>query len=302
MLDVVETRVSLRIRDRGPSRSWLGPALRGAVGWAWKARACRHPREQWEPRGARWARCSGCPHLDECDYGRNLEPDYPAEAPPWRSRQATPRAVITPDFPTPESFEPGDRVGVSIKLVGPYAASDLQAALDALEMAGRDRGLGHRGVRFSVEDVRQPVGTRLNPDDLPADPAATSGRIDRLTVRLATPLVLQDVQEPSFADLIKSAHQAVGSVLAMHGHAIDADSARLRSAADSVRLFDHGFEAFDWSVASGRTGRRRPTGLVGWGVYCGVPVALLPWLAWGGTVHMGRERGRGAGRLVAVIG
>lgn len=295
MLELIQTKVTIRMLGVGRGREWLGPAVRGAIGLAWKNGVCRYPPSE---REIRWRYCKGCPHLASCSYGRNFEPEFPAGFPGWQGRErATPRVVNAPPFPGPEAFTCVDELPLSITLVGPDARADLPALIMAIQKAG-ERGLGDPGTPFKVAEtgaVRQCI---LDPDDLPRGPVVSAGRIDGLEIKLITPMVLREVTRPTLADLFGASMRAVEQLLALHGQPVDEDYDGMIKSAGAAKLVAHEFQPFSQERKSNRTGQyRTPPAVKGWGLYDHVPAFTLPWLAWGAALHIGQERGTGAGAI-----
>jgi hypothetical protein len=105
---------------------------------------------------------------------------------------------------------------------------------------------------------------------------------------------------PSLADLVRASLRTVSDLFRLYGQPVEADFRGLADAAREVKLLDHCYEPFEQERNSSRSGRFTTRGAVGGGVYADVPMGLLPWLLWGGRLHVGTHRVAGAGgwRLV----
>lgn len=301
MLRVIQTNVVLRMLDGGPARVWLGPAIRGMVGWAWKSRTCRHPSREWKL--GRWKKCAGCPYLQECSYGRNVEPEYLPDSPRWHGQdRATPRIVITPVFPFEQTFEQGGILPLSITMMGANAEDDLADVLQSIAWAGSNRGLGNGGVPFEIVQVGDIRHTSLNPEDLPRE-VGPKAYLDQVRVELHTPLVLRDVTHPTLQNLFGAALRAVGQVLALHNLHIQADYPAMIAAVNEARLASHDFRTIEYERKSNRSGDRWASlAVIGWGIFDRVPVIALPWLTWGSILHLGQDRGVGNGAISITLG
>ena len=106
---------------------------------------------------------------------------------------------------------------------------------------------------------------------------------------------------PAFAELFLAAARTVSGLFSFYDEPLVADFAGLKAAAQEVRLLEHCYEPFEQRKWSNRSQQRFPLrGLSGGGVYGDVPLAFLPWMLWGGRLHVGPHRVAGAGgwRLV----
>ena len=301
----------LRTTSGGHLLPWIGPALRGLVAERFKAAVCRQPAEL---RTTRWTVCKGCPLLAECPYGRLFEPDPPAEAEVFRGQEEAVRpAVLAPYFPVPAETRRGLEVPLRIVLVGPHAAQDAGPLLQMIANVGGQRGLGPEHVTFDLIPGtgvdRQMLD--LRPQDLPADPSAASGVLPRVGIGLVSPLLLRSKgpdgrrrsnTRPELVDLLRPALRTISHLFRLYGEPLEADFRALKAAAEGCRLVEHCYEPFQQRKWSSRTEHRFCIhGAVGGGVYADVPLALLPWLVWGGRLHVGNHRVAGAGGWRVVL-
>jgi hypothetical protein len=292
---------ALTLVSSGHLLPWLGLALRGVVGRAYKEAVCVHPPAE---RDTRWVKCDGCPHQRECGYARLYEPAPSASA--HASRKDGPRPlVLAPHFPVPEEGRPGLAVPVRLAVVGADGAAAVPGLMAALASAGRDHGLGPDRVLFEVGPAELEA-CEVGPG-LPLSPDAVAGTYPRVGVGLTAPLFLKAcggrmAKVPSLAELFRASHWAVLDLARRYGMAPVTEFRRLLEAAEGVRLVDHCYETFVQPHVSTRQGRRyKVRGVVGGGVYADVPAALLPWLLWGGRLHVGEHRVAGAGGWRIVL-
>lgn len=299
----------LRLTRPGRLIPWEGLALRGLLGGHFKERVCHHSPED---RRQLWVHCGGCPHLATCAYGQTFEPDPPPGVKVFRGQEEAARPLIlAPHFPLPTDAVVGLEVPLRVIGVG-LAAPHLATVRQMLAEAGAQGGLGPDQVGFQVRsDERQPATEwELRPGELPAHPEALPGRLPRVGVGLTGPLLLkqrdesdrrQVVVRPRFAELFRACLRTVGRMFAQTGEPLTADFGALAAAAEKVERLDDCYEPFrqaSWS--SRRRQHRTVLGVVGGGLYGAVPLGLLPWLLWGGRLHVGSHRLAGAGgwRLV----
>jgi hypothetical protein len=202
---------------------------------------------------------------------------------------------------------------VEVVLTGAAARShhavDLVAATAA---AGRGPGIGPDHVRFDAEPHEAFEWLLLSPEFFPARVEALAGGYPRLRVDLATPLFLRtDPKEsgrrgpnraPTFLDLFRPALRMVRRHFAEAGVDLEGDWTELCRLAGAVRTLDAAYEPFRQRRWSSRTEHRAELeGVVGRAWFANVPAALVPWLYWGGRLHIGGQRVAGAGRLRLVL-
>jgi hypothetical protein len=301
----------LRLSSSGHLLPWIGPALRGLVAERFKEAVCRQPAEL---RASRWKVCKGCPFLAECAYGELFEPDPPADADVFQGQEESVRPVVlAPYFPVPTEAQRGLEIPLRIVLVGPHAGDDAKPLLQMIANVGGQRGLGPDHVTFDVlpnngSDCRT---GELRAADLPAHPAAVSGVLPRVGIGLVAPLLLRSRQDdgrrranvcPELVDLVRPALRTISHLFRLYGEPLEADFRALKAAAEGIRLVEHCYEPFQQRKWSSRTEHRFCIhGVVGGGVYADVPLALLPWLVWGGRLHVGNHRVAGAGGWRVVL-
>jgi hypothetical protein len=302
---------TLRLSSSGHLLPWIGPALRGLVAERFKQAVCRQPAEL---QASQWKVCKGCEFLSECAYGALFEPDPPAEAEVFQGQEEAVRPVVlAPYFPVPTETQRGLEIPLRIVLVGPHAAHDAKPLLQMIANVGAQRGLGPEHVTFDLAagngNGRQVL--ELRPQDLPAHPAAVPGVLPRVGIGLVSPLLLRSRKDdgrrrsntcPELVDLLRPALRTISHLFRLYGEPLDADFRALKAAAEGIRLVEHCYEPFQQRKWSSRTEHRFCIhGVVGGGVYADVPLALLPWLVWGGRLHVGNHRVAGAGGWRVVL-
>jgi len=220
--------------------------------------------------------------------------------------------VLAPYYPLAGRAEPGGELSVNLVAVGEQALRHAESLLAALADVGRAPGIGPDHVTFDLhpgapDDCQQGA---LSTADLPATPDALPGRLPRVGVGLTSPLFLNQrdergrrhpIERPEFGDLFRAALRTVGRLFALYAGELPADFAALKQAAEEVRRVDDCFTPFEQVKWSSRgKDRYALRGCDGGAVFADVPLALLPWLYWGGTFHVSTHRVAGAGgwRLV----
>lgn len=173
--------------------------------------------------------------------------------------------------------------------------------------------IGPGGMTYKLlgEEVEEQVSHDLSAAELPCSPEVLPGMVPRLTVNLCTPLFLRiheqsgkrrAVREPQFAALFRVCLRTLTRLFVTYDRPLPADFAALERAAEGVALVRSGFEPFRQVRRSGRTHQRYGMpGVTGYGTYANVPQALVPWLLWGGRVHVGLHRVTGAGSWRLIL-
>lgn len=339
MLDYCIQHLSLRFNRGGQLLPWIGPALRGALAVRLKEQVCRHPPHERTSKWVHCTGCpyiADCPYgelLEPDASDATVRTDHTGKPIRFSGAERAARpVVVSPLYPVSENVCPGLRLPVRITAVGRSAISRLEYLLLALREAGRvtvatgrhaedeqqpsapsiSGGLGPDHVGFTVvADAEWPAEHgRLATADLPAVPDALPGTIPRLGIGLTSPLFLRPrdgagrrraLRCPQFVDLFLAAARTISAMFALYDVPLPADFARLKAVAQSIRCIDHCYEPFEQRKWSSRNDQRFLLhGVVGGGVYANVPMAYLPWMYWGGRLHVGQHRVAGAGgwRLV----
>lgn len=309
MLQIRTYQLTLRPTSCGAVEPWIGTTLRGVVARRFKESQCRHP----PPERAKWTYCRGCAWSGECSYGLTYESQSlrPSGGPCGVHDPPKP-IVLAPYYPLPAQLGPSARVPVRALLVGP-AARYADPLFRALLAAGREPGLGPERITFELEQGVCPdvVTTYLDAESLPQHPGQSPGVFPRVGIGLTAPLFLswkddagqrRPLTLPSLADLFVASLRVVRNLSWFFGERFDFDAEPLVAAARHVPLVDHCYEPFQKLRSSSRQRESRwEQGVVGGGVYRDVPAALLPWLVWGGRLHVGMDRVAGAGSWRLVL-
>lgn len=312
MIVAIYDQLNVRVSRSGTLLPWIGPALRGLVAERFKDAVCQQPVAD---RRARWKKCAGCEFLPECSYGRTFEPDPPAGAKVFQGQGDAARPlVLAPYFPLPERVPRGLEIPLRVVLCGRHAQEDLGALLEMVDYVGRRIGVGPEHVKFELAAGNGSVSSQseLTAGDLPVHPDAVAGTLPRVGIGLTAPLFLRSKNEngkrrantcPQFSDLLRASLRTVGQLFRLYGEPLDdVDFVALKAAAEQVRMVEHCYEPFKQRKWSSRSEQRFCIhGVVGGGVYENVPLALLPWLTWGGRLHVGNHRVAGAGGWRVVL-
>jgi hypothetical protein len=97
--------------------------------------------------------------------------------------------------------------------------------------------------------------------------------------------------------------RTLGQLLALYDQPLKTDFAAMREAALEVPLLRAEYVSFYQHHWSNRSQQGRPLhGVMGSGLYGPVPRALVPFLIWGGRVHVGIDRVAGAGSWRVTVG
>jgi hypothetical protein len=300
-VDVSLIELTLHVRRSGNVRPWLGPAFRGVVARRLKEVQCRHDpidREQ------SWVYCTGCPFNASCAYGRLFEPDAALNGedhPGFASGQRG--VVLAMQFPVPELVMRDDRLRMTVKVVGRESMRLGECLLEAVAWVGERDGIGPDHVTFTIERVGV-QSLRLRASDLPTVVTPDAERLPRVAIHLMSPLFLRSkdprgrrpIVRPSLPMLVASAVRTVSRALLVNGIALEADFAGLIRAAATPRLLASHWEPFRqrrWSAR--QMARFDVEGCVGGAEWGDVPLPLIPWLNWGGLLHVGVHRVAGAG-------
>jgi hypothetical protein len=308
MLHVLETERVLRLTAPGRLVPWLGPALRGLAARRFKRRVCIFPPAEQETT---WRYCKGCPHQAVCPYGQTVEPDPPSGAAVVAGQDDAVRPlVIAPAFPAPEVGVPGTELRVRVSFAGEAAARHADEFWAAVADAGRDPGAGLDPDRTTFEVWPPPPPeppARWLTAELPLVPETPAGPVASVEVHLTSPLFLRQsgglVENPTFGDLLRASLRTVGRLCAYHGRGVPDQAFRaLKEAAEAVTTRGAAFERFRQRKWSNRSQQAATlSGVVGKATYGPVPRGLVPWLTWGGRLHVGVNRVAGAGGWQVLV-
>lgn len=299
-IDVAEVR--LEFLDNTRLEGWWGPQLRGSLAYPFKEAQCRHDPELRRTRYGQ--RCHGCEWLNECEYGSLFEPENVGAAFKAFGRDAVRPLVLAPQFPNPLQAGPGRPAAAEFKFAGP-ARAVKDTFLDFL----RHWGPRAPHVPFRLRHIRTDTA-RLETFRLPRTVLVSDGCLPRLRVELRSPLFLrvrekngrrEPVKRPEMVHLLRSSLTTVRQLLLLDGTDFAPDAQGLVDAAREVPCTENRFETFKQVRATTRGGDFVMEGVTGSGTYEEVPTSLVPWLAWGGRLHVGDHRAAGAGSWHLIV-
>jgi hypothetical protein len=291
----------------------VGAALRGAFFEALWGRFCVNKEA---------LTCASCPLVHACPVSSLVAP-LRDEAP--RGRDVPRPYAIRPPFDHVRTFKPGDSFEFGLTLFGsrldlfPYVAMALQQMTQS--GIGRRTQENHwRRGRFTVDEiqavnllsgetklVQTSNSNRVTVPDLPttwADAEAFAARLspDRLTLRFLTPLRLTDQKKLVKRSLLRPlverllerhdflAREYGGNVFARE------ERDRLIEIAGTVEVLEDTTTWADVSSYSRRQGKATPIGgLIGTITFVGDLQPLLPLLAWGTVLQVGKDTTKGNG-------
>ncbi len=296
-LRVERLELDLETTSPGQLLPWIGPALRGNVG----------------DRLRESCRCDDGRHLSNCPYGLLYDPSPAPGVPAGKVRPIRPLS-LAPAFPLGSApLRKGSRIRLAVTTFGASSERGTEIVAEALDQAGRVRGLGPDQVQYKVDpnSIRL-QSSLLQASDLPDHPDEISGVVPRLRIQLHAPLFLttrsdsgRRVQQtdPALSDLLRASLRVLGAAFRMHAEPLPSDFHALRTAADPVHRIPSQWQPFEQARWSSRTHHRhRMRGVQGSAVFSNVPWSLIPWLTWGGRLHAGTHRVAGAGAWTVTLG
>ena len=301
--------------------AFAGSAVRGALFGAVRDLACVN---QAAPS------CAVCPLHSVCGVSHLLATVDDGGA---RGQEAPRPFVLRPPLDGPRVVPAGEEFRFGVTLVGEQALTLLPYLVLGLRRVG-DLGLGRavassdgpaRRGRFIVEEVRAVnrfSGERqrvLRAGDalvtLPDQPvtaaqvatwAAAQGAVERLTLRLRTPLRLvvegRLVQRLTFPVLMRRLCRRLSDLGGHYGGG-SPDFRELLARAEAVRVVDDRTKWLELESRSARQGRTLPiSGLVGPISFAGELTPFLPWLVWAELIGLGKDVTKGNGVLDLALG
>lgn len=299
-LTILESERTLRLARHGRLLPWLGPALRGLAGGRLRARTCRQPVVE---QLIRWRNCGSCPLMAGCGFGELYEPALDKDESPGGKDLARP-LVVSPSYPVPEDGQRGQTIPVTVTFIGEKAIQHAADFWESLRLGGADLaiGLGDDHVLFDLESgPEQQLEVRL-----PLRPAECRGWAAWVRVELTTPLFLatrdttkrkQRIAEPTFSDLLRASLRILGRLHRLYASPLPEQVfSQAKAAAAGVPVIHSQFTPMSQPKWSHRTKQRFDLqGICGSAVYGPLPAWLVPWLEWGGRLHVGTHRVAGAG-------
>ena len=291
----------------------VGSALRGAFFEALWGRFCVNKEA---------LTCASCPLVHACPVSSLVAP-LRDEAP--RGRDVPRPYAIRPPVDHVRTFKPGDSFEFGLTLFGcrldlfPYVAMALQKMAQS-GIGRRTQENNWRRGRFTVDEVQasnllssetklvqSSDSNRVTVPDLPttwADAEAFAARLppDRLTLRFLTPLRLTDQKKLVKRSLLRP---LVERLLERHdflareygGSVFERDERdRLIEIASTVEVLEDTTAWTDVNSYSRRQGKSTPIGgLMGAITFVGDLQPLLPLLAWGMVLQVGKDTTKGNG-------
>jgi hypothetical protein len=195
-------------------------------------------------------------------------------------------------------------------VVGEQPGNWAMELLRCIESLGANRGLGGNEVRFELLPIGDPLICTLDASFFPPTPAPNDHVHPMLTIELRSPLFLREargrnvLESPALADLLKASIRVVDGLFnQITGMPLSPDIRSLVEQANQASVLSEQWEPFSQRHHSTR-GKVRYSleGVVGYAVFTNVHQSLVPWLTWGGMLHVGAHRIAGAGGWRTVLG
>ena len=322
---LIADQLAIRCLGSGWLLPWMGPAVRGLVARPWKEAVCRLS----EAEQTQHESCSfGCPHHAVCDYGRTVEPHKVGRP----NERGSTNIVFATGFPIiaesvagrtatvesrPLPAVKGTTFPLTLTLTGPGVDS-LDTVLNRLTKELPTRGFGDEKSPVLCELVRS--GLRVETHDLCSGhlllpTAENKATVRRLRVELTSPLILkQSFQQgrllpksrlnlrPHLGDLLSKCLSLIESLFQQAGEFFEFDRDQLKRLADGKPPLQESFRPFEQAKKCNRSIQNcLAEGIVGHAVYADVPQVLIPWLSWGGRLHVGDHRVAGAGGWRLIV-
>ncbi len=307
---VARYRFDLEAVDRLQMPAHQSSTFRGGFGHAFKKMVCFQPN---------WQACTPCARRNTCPYGYVFETSAPAEiSAPLDLSDVTPPFVIEAPSQVRRSYQPGDRLGFDLLLIG-EGMNYLPYFLIAFQELGR-MGVGHpRGcyivqrisavhplngtqeLVFDGIDVR--VGRDLSLTGAEIVQSALQLPSDRIAIEFTTPTRIkyqqQYIRQPAFHVLVRALLRRVSALLSFHcGHSWNIDGRAIIAAAEQVATVGTELEWLQWDRFSGRQQQDVPMdGFVGRMIYQGPLAEFRTLLALGSLVHVGKATVFGHGHF-----
>jgi hypothetical protein len=298
---------TFRAVDRLEMPSYKGSTIRGAFGHAFRKVSC--PIICGEP--------GSCLLRFRCAYSVCFETPVPEGSAIMRKYTYAPHPfVLEPPDDSRTVYEPGEEFTVGLVLIGrgnDYLAHFIYA-LDELGARGLGRGRGKAElVRLDCEDSDGPrllydrqegriLGEApvIRAEHLIARAEALSGRSLRIVFEAPTRMKKDGAMSsrPDFGDLMPGLLRRLSSLEYFHcAGPEDNDVHPLLDAAREVTVTRNDLRWQDWSRYSQRQDRPMQLGGFIGTLECEpIPDALLPMLAWGELLHIGKASAFGLGK------
>lgn len=290
---------------------YVGSTLRGAFSAALKSSSCKGNETRACQDSCGW------PGL--CAYGALMETPVPDNAPGrLRSSRFAPHPVILTAPEVGGVLFPGDTFSFDVTLVGKGAArvKETIAALGRMASLGVGKGRGELTLHAVHDAVSERIIWRedrpdeldlsaLSPTNLTSAPRASSPHVERLHLRLTTPLQLSRggdmVEVLDAGELAHACADRFRLLDGMHGSgdfSLDAGAISRRVRALDIHVTRHDLRRLDIERYSSRQRRRHAlSGLVGELVLEGELTELAHLLEVAEVVHVGKKTSFGFGHI-----
>lgn len=291
-LTVADLNIELHLPHGGLDVDFLGPTLRGLLGYGLREVACGHSSDAH-------GRCT-CPA--RCDYAYIFEGAHPATPHALLGRYSSLPQPFRLIVPAPHAPRDPRSVDFTVRLFGPRAISLAPHIIDAIA-ARRRHGIGAREARFEL--ARTTVG---QPRTLRFEAAATPPRA--LEIRFLTPTMLRRSQRISAEACVTAADLAhagrtrawllahaygSGATRLPHPHAIDGDLEAARSPTHGTHMLA------PWRIRRQSGRQRRAVDLAGITGRCTINADWSAERWWLGALHeigLGRHTTFGLGHVL----
>lgn len=313
MLDafrVARYHFDLEAVDQVHMPAYQGSTFRGGFGYAFKKMVCFQPN---------WRACAPCARGNTCPYGYVFETTAQAGVvAPLDLHEITPPFLIEAPHQSQRSYQPGDRLGFDLLLIG-HGIDYLPYFLMAFQELGRS-GIGKPQGRYVLQRITAThpwlgdreliydgVDVRVGGRDLSVGWDAVAAWVadlpnDQLTLRFSTPTRIKYrdtyIVQPAFHVLMRALLRRISALAFFHcGEAWSGDARELITLAEQVETVRAEVQWIDWDRFSGRQHQRVPLGgFVGDLTYRGDLGPFHALLALGALVHIGKATVFGHGR------
>jgi len=310
-LELAQFRLRLRMLESAQLPPFLGSALRGGFGRAFRGSACLLKRKD----------CSGCTLALACPYAYVFETPVESDSEFLAHQPNAPHPFVIEPLPVSAILREGERLEFRLVLIG-KAVPLLPYFVHAFKEFGR-LGIGKERAKFHLQEVSS-IGLEGRARGIwhgtdsgfSAAPVVVSGEQiaeqaqglnpARLTLEFQTPARLKHQGELSsyleFELLARSLLRRISLLSYYHcGRRLELDFDHLLEQASRVRLAKSDLVWLDLARYSSRQARKVPLGgLVGRVCFEGDLGAFLGLLTLGEWVHVGKGAVFGLGKYVLV--
>ncbi|MFQ5851041.1 MAG: CRISPR system precrRNA processing endoribonuclease RAMP protein Cas6 [Candidatus Binatia bacterium] len=307
-LRILPLRITLQAETLIQLPPYKGSTLRGGFGHAFKDAVCVVEHRE----------CERCILRSRCAYPYVFDTVVPENAARLRKYPAAPHPfVLLPPLEEKRAYEPGERIGFALTLIG-KGADYLPYFIYALARLGERYGLGRDRGRFSVDSVAwlSPEGAEgviyegrekilrnsfrpLTLKDLPlSDPGP------EVTLNFLTPTRIVYggalTQAPEFHVVVRALLRRLSNLAYFHcGSDLKLDFRGLIAEAEKVKTASSRLGWYDWERYSARQeARMKLGGFVGEITYAGGLEPFMAFLRLGELLHVGKGTSFGLGKYV----